>query len=96
MAFVIAETMSKLCHLNMKGIVVTDDGILSILDGCPLLETLYIRGCYNYGLSESLRKICSERIKFMRLPSHYKMLVTWEDSLIEDAYDTYGDSDDDS
>ncbi|GAU22401.1 hypothetical protein TSUD_122870 [Trifolium subterraneum] len=39
-AFAIAKTMPRLLHLKISGNVLNNDGILAILDGCPLLESL--------------------------------------------------------
>jgi F-box/leucine-rich repeat protein 2/20 len=66
-AFVIAETMPGLCHLNIRGNMLTNVGLLAILDGCPLLESLNIAECINLRLSEGLRKRCREQIKYVRM-----------------------------
>lgn len=47
MAFVIAEMMSGLCHLDINGYKLTDIGLLTILRRCHYLK-----------LSESLKKRC--------------------------------------
>ncbi|CAJ2640727.1 unnamed protein product [Trifolium pratense] len=97
-AFVIAETMSGLRQLNIIGNDITDVGLISILDGCPLLETLDIRRCYNLDLSGSLRKRCLQQIKDVHLPIMYHSEeyeydddhVTYHDSLLDDdSYDPY-------
>jgi F-box/leucine-rich repeat protein 2/20 len=66
-AFVIAETMPGLRHLNIRGNMLTNVGLLAILDGCPLLESLNIAECINLRLSEGLRKRCREQIKYVRM-----------------------------
>lgn len=66
--FAIAKTMPGLRYLKISGILLTNDGILAILDGCPLLESLDLGGCVRYDLSESLRKRCQEQIKDLELP----------------------------
>jgi F-box/leucine-rich repeat protein 2/20 len=96
-AFVIAETMSGLCALNISGNDITDVGLIAILDGCPLLETLIIRRCYDLDLSGSLRKRCLEQIKNLQLPIHhdieeyyYDDHVSYHDSVLDDeCYDPY-------
>lgn len=96
-AFVIAKTMSGLRHLNIIGNKLSNVGLLAILDGCPLLETLDIRGCYNLNLSESLKKRCLEQIKDLRFPFVYNYedydyddRVYYQDSLIDDdCYDPF-------
>jgi len=98
-AFVIAKTMTGLRHLNIIGNELSNVGLLAILDGCPLLETLDIRRCYNLNLSESLRKRCLKQIKDLRLPIVYNYedycyddddRVYYQDSLIDDdCYDPF-------
>ncbi|PNX77343.1 F-box protein skip19 [Trifolium pratense] len=41
-AIFIGKTMPGLCHLKLFGIVLTNDELLTILDGCPLLESLHL------------------------------------------------------
>ncbi|CAK8566642.1 unnamed protein product [Lathyrus sativus] len=70
-AFVIAETMSGLCHLDIEGYRFTNDGLLAIIDGCPLLESLDIIACDILDLSRCLKTRCFEEIKYLRLPIKY-------------------------
>jgi F-box/leucine-rich repeat protein 2/20 len=63
--------MSRLCHLDIIGSSLTNVGLVAILDRCPLLEYLDIRGCFELNLNESLRKRCLEQIKDLRLPNNY-------------------------
>jgi F-box/leucine-rich repeat protein 2/20 len=87
-AFVIANTMPGLCHLDIHGNELTNVGLLAILDGCPLLESLNIEGCNNLDITVSL---------WQRLNSQIKHLLIWEDC--PDSYDNlqlefaYEDSD---
>ncbi|TKY71946.1 F-box protein SKIP19 [Spatholobus suberectus] len=67
-AFAIAETMPKLRHLQLFGNKLTNDGLLAILDGCPHLESLDLRQCFNVNLGGSLGRRCAEQIKDLRLP----------------------------
>jgi F-box/leucine-rich repeat protein 2/20 len=67
-AFAIAKTMSGLRHLTLKRIVLSNDQLLAILDGCPLLESLDMQKCPIFELSESLEKRCREQIKDLQLP----------------------------
>lgn len=62
-AFAIAESMSGLRHLNIRGNLIRDVGLIAILDGCPLLESLNIAECSNLHLSGSLWKRCRDQIK---------------------------------
>ncbi|GAU41420.1 hypothetical protein TSUD_245050 [Trifolium subterraneum] len=70
-AFVIARTMSKLHHLTILNNGLTNDGLLAILDGCPLLESLDLRGCRHLDLDGSLGKRCNEQIKELRFPTEF-------------------------
>ena len=58
--FMIAETM--------QGNEVYNDGLLAILDACPLLESLDLRGCLNLDITESLQQRCVEQIKSVQWP----------------------------
>jgi F-box/leucine-rich repeat protein 2/20 len=96
-ALVISETMPRLSRLEIKGSSLTNDGLVAILDGCPLLEYLDIQNCYNLNLSESLKKRCLEQIKNLQLPIHqdieeydYDDPVSYRDSVLDDdCYDPY-------
>ncbi|XP_058768659.1 putative F-box/LRR-repeat protein 23 [Vicia villosa] len=68
-AFAIANTMSNLRHLTVLNNELTNNGLLAILDGCPLLESLDIRGCVYVELDGSLGKRCNEQIKVLRFPA---------------------------
>ena len=50
-ALAIAKNMPKLRHLWLIGNRVTNDGLQAILDGCPHLESLDLRKCFNVTLS---------------------------------------------
>ena len=67
-ALAIAETMPALRHLQLFGNKLTNDGLLAILDGCPNLESLDLRQCFNVSLVGSLGRRCAEQIKDLRLP----------------------------
>ncbi|WJX32185.1 hypothetical protein P8452_20539 [Trifolium repens] len=62
-AFVIAKTMPGLRHLDIHGNPLSDVGLIAILDGCPLLESLDIRGCHNLDFSGNLWKRLHNQIK---------------------------------
>ncbi|RHN56068.1 putative F-box domain, leucine-rich repeat domain, L domain-containing protein [Medicago truncatula] len=79
-AFSVAETMSGLRRLKISSNVLTTDGVLAILDGCPLLECLDIQECRYLFLSFSLEKMCHERIKeYFRLPDFYAFCASDDD-----------------
>ncbi|XP_004304708.1 PREDICTED: putative F-box/LRR-repeat protein 23-like [Fragaria vesca subsp. vesca] len=67
-AFAIARTMHGLHHLQLFGNELTNEGLKAILDGCPQLESLDLRYCYNLNLKGPLGKRCSEQIKKLWLP----------------------------
>ncbi|KAI4312399.1 hypothetical protein MLD38_037209 [Melastoma candidum] len=67
-AFVTAKHMPGLQHLTLIGNKLTNKGLKAFLDGCPHLESLDLRDCYNIVLKSSdLEKKC-EWIKDMRWP----------------------------
>lgn len=66
-AFAIAKTMPRLQHLKISGNELSNDGVLAILDGCPLLESLDLTLCI-LCLSKSLEERCLEKIKKFGLP----------------------------
>ncbi|XP_022748737.1 putative F-box/LRR-repeat protein 22 [Durio zibethinus] len=67
-ALAIAQTMPGLCHLQLFGNKLTNDGLLAILDGCPHLESLDMHQCFNVILGGNLEKRCVEHIKYLRRP----------------------------
>ncbi|XP_059435879.1 putative F-box/LRR-repeat protein 23 [Corylus avellana] len=67
-ALTIAENMSELLRLQLFGNLLTNDGLQAILDGCPRLESLDLRRCFNLILAGDLGRRCSEQIKGLRLP----------------------------
>jgi len=77
-AFAIANTMPKLRLLMIFGNSLTNVGLLSILDACPLLEDLDLRECLNLDLSGRLGKRCQDQIIYLRL-SNYDVDGTWYD-----------------
>ncbi|KAL0846341.1 hypothetical protein Bca101_019587 [Brassica carinata] len=64
----IAESMPELRHLQLVGNTLTNTGLNAILDGCPHLEHLDLRKCFNVRLEGDLEKRCSERIKDLKRP----------------------------
>ncbi|KAJ9565893.1 hypothetical protein OSB04_001859 [Centaurea solstitialis] len=64
----IAKSMPALRHLKLFGLMDDDNGVQAILNGCPYLESLDLRGCpyHDLDLDENLEKLCRERIKDFR------------------------------
>ncbi|KAE8716892.1 putative F-box/LRR-repeat protein 23 [Hibiscus syriacus] len=68
-ALAIAQTMPELCHLQLFGNKLTNEGLQAILNGCPHLEYLDLRQCFNVSLGGNLEKRCVEHIKNLRRPN---------------------------
>lgn len=68
-AVTIGKTMSNLRHLTILNNELTNNGLQAILDGCPFLESLDIRGCLYVDLDGSLEKRCNAQIKELRFPA---------------------------
>lgn len=67
-ALAVAKNMPNLHHLQLFGNKMTNEGLQAILDGCPLLESLDLRQCFNVSLGGNLGRLCSQRIKDLRFP----------------------------
>lgn len=67
-AFAIAKTMPGLHYLEISLDELTNDGVLAILDGCPLLETLDLRACKYVSMRQSVWRRCREQVKDFGLP----------------------------
>ncbi|KAM1138481.1 hypothetical protein COP1_036412 [Malus domestica] len=68
-AIAVAQTMPGLRHLQLFGNQITNEGLKKILDGCPHLESLDLRHCFNLDLGGDLGRTCAERIKKPLLPN---------------------------
>ncbi|MED6152080.1 hypothetical protein PIB30_088574 [Stylosanthes scabra] len=62
-AFAIAKNMPNLRHLQLVNNYLDKSGVSAILDGCPRLESLDLRGCCNVELEGELRRRCDEQLK---------------------------------
>ncbi|EEF35763.1 putative F-box/LRR-repeat protein 23 [Ricinus communis] len=67
-ALAIGQWMPHLRYLQIFGNKLTNDGVQAILDGCPHLEFLDLRQCFNVHLEGELGMLCGERIKDLRRP----------------------------
>lgn len=67
-ALAIAKTMPELRCLQLFGNKLTNVGLEAILNGCPHLEFLDLRQCFNVNLTGNLWKRCAEKIKDLRRP----------------------------
>ena len=92
-AFAIANNMPKLRHLQLIGCKLTNVGLCAILNGCPHLESLDLRQCFNINLEGPLEKRC-EHIKDLRRPNDPTNDYPFETTLW-DYFDDFWSSDDD-
>ncbi|KAJ3698583.1 hypothetical protein LUZ61_002288 [Rhynchospora tenuis] len=83
----IAKNMHQLHHLQLIGNRLTNEGLKAILDGCPYLETLDIRHCYNVNMDPDMRPRCA-KLKTIRLPNDSLDDV---DNISDDYEETYSD-----
>ncbi|XP_009804461.1 putative F-box/LRR-repeat protein 9 [Nicotiana tabacum] len=67
-ALAIARSMPKLQHLSLLENTFTNVGLQAILDGCPHLELLDLRRCYNLNLEADLGRRCRQQIVDLKLP----------------------------
>ncbi|GMH20809.1 hypothetical protein Nepgr_022651 [Nepenthes gracilis] len=90
-ALVIAETMPRLCHLQLIGNGLTSTGLEAIVNGCRHLESLDLRACFHVHLAGSLGKRCTEQIKHFRQPrdstDDYKFVTTTDYDSDYESYD---------
>ncbi|GMI98054.1 SKP1/ASK-Interacting protein 18, F-BOX WITH WD-40 2 [Hibiscus trionum] len=59
-AFAIATTMPKLKQLEVAYLLISTEGVLKVLENCPELELLDVRGCWNVKLDENFIKKFSQ------------------------------------
>ncbi|RYQ92949.1 hypothetical protein Ahy_B09g099192 [Arachis hypogaea] len=86
-AFVIAQNMSNLRHLQLvRNDCMDNDGVSVILDGCHFLESLDIRWCDNVNLEGRLRKMCYEQLKYFIEPNTPENFLGYKFSKRYSAY----------
>ncbi|KAJ8564364.1 hypothetical protein K7X08_000824 [Anisodus acutangulus] len=62
-ALAVARKMPELRHLSLFGNALAYESLFPILDGCPHLESLDLRHCYNIDLDEGdLERRCKQQI----------------------------------
>ncbi|XP_009792538.1 putative F-box/LRR-repeat protein 9 [Nicotiana tabacum] len=105
-ALAIARSMPKLQRLSLLENTLTNVGLQAILDGCPHLELLDLRYCYNLNLEGDLGRRCRQQIVDLKLPQDstydygfFDINYGYEDDVyfdIDDGYedDVYFDIDD--
>ncbi|KAK6932115.1 F-box domain [Dillenia turbinata] len=98
-ALAIAGCMPELRYLQFFGNKLTNDGLQAILDGCPHLEYLDLRQCFNITLPEDLGRKCAERLKTLRRPDDptddYEFHAQNLGGSASDEHYDYDDDDDD-
>lgn len=68
-AAAIGRNIPNLCHLGLLGINLNNEWLEALLDGCPGLESLDLRGCSGVDLGGALGERCRFQIQNLRLPS---------------------------
>lgn len=86
-ALAIAKSMPELRHLQLFGNKLTNMGLKAILDGCPHLEFLDLRQCFNVNLGGDLGKRCAEQIKDLRRPLDSTEGYEFDASIHDNQYD---------
>ncbi|XVF15231.1 hypothetical protein REPUB_Repub09cG0133000 [Reevesia pubescens] len=78
-ALAIATTMPKLKQLEVAYLLISTEGVIKILENCPELELLDVRGCWTVKLDENFLKKFS-RLKVVGPPSvDYFGMKGWDD-----------------
>ncbi|XWS41600.1 hypothetical protein CRYUN_Cryun17cG0095900 [Craigia yunnanensis] len=77
-ALAIATTMPKLKQLEVAYLLISTEGVLKILENCPELELLDVRGCWNVKLDENFVKKFS-RLKVVGPHVDYFGMKGWDD-----------------
>eukprot|EP00268_Persea_americana_P047567 TRINITY_DN4969_c0_g1_i1.p1 TRINITY_DN4969_c0_g1~~TRINITY_DN4969_c0_g1_i1.p1 ORF type:complete len:114 (-),score=21.21 TRINITY_DN4969_c0_g1_i1:728-1069(-) len=61
--------MPELRQLQLFGNNLSDHGLWAILDGCPHLESLDLRRCFNVNMAGKLQKRCMDQIRDLKFPN---------------------------
>ncbi|KAL3643689.1 hypothetical protein CASFOL_014504 [Castilleja foliolosa] len=83
-ALIIAKNMPNLQHLFLIGNRLTNEGLKAIFKGCPKLESLELRKCFNIDLRGDFGKICSERIKDLKCHPFLDYDYEWDDMIYDE------------
>lgn len=86
-ALAIARSMPGLHHLQLLGNNMTNEGLQAILDGCPLLESLDIRQCFNVDLSGDLGNRITQKIKDFKRPDDSMEDCEWNTEIFDEIFD---------
>ncbi|KAG9141776.1 hypothetical protein Leryth_027532 [Lithospermum erythrorhizon] len=77
-ALAVGKSMPELRHLQLFGNRMTNEGLEAILNGCPKLESLDLRQCFNLDLQGELGKRCIRQIKNLRRPNDSTRDYEWD------------------
>ncbi|KAG6416681.1 hypothetical protein SASPL_124116 [Salvia splendens] len=67
-AFAISKSMPNLHHLQLFAHWIGNEGLEAILRGCPRLESLDIRRCFDLDLEGDLGKRCRQKLNILNSP----------------------------
>ncbi|XP_042023318.1 putative F-box/LRR-repeat protein 9 isoform X1 [Salvia splendens] len=84
----ISRSMPNLQHLQVFAHWMGNKGLELILDGCPRLESLDIRRCFDLDLHGDLGKRCRQQIKYLKLPTDSVSDVPWPNCDSGDPFST--------
>ncbi|KAL1555778.1 putative F-box/LRR-repeat protein 23 [Salvia divinorum] len=79
-AVAIGKTMPNLCLLQVFGQRMGMKGLEAIVDGCPHLDSLDLRGCSSFDMNDRVVKRCYEQIKdvwLCSIESAYIRYISW-------------------
>ncbi|XP_047940834.1 putative F-box/LRR-repeat protein 9 [Salvia hispanica] len=88
-ALAISQSMPNLRHLQVFAHWMGNKGLELILNGCPHLESLDVRRCFDLDLEGDLGKRCREQIKYLKLPDDSVSDIPWPNC---DGGDPFGTS----
>ncbi|XP_047939633.1 putative F-box/LRR-repeat protein 23 [Salvia hispanica] len=86
-AFAISKSMPNLQHLQLFAHWIENEGLELILGGCPRLESLDIRQCFELDLRGDLGERCHQRMKELKLPNDSVSDVPWPNCYGGDPFD---------
>ncbi|KAK9706990.1 hypothetical protein RND81_07G165800 [Saponaria officinalis] len=78
-------SLPKLQHLQFIGHDITNVGLMAILDGCPLLQSLDLSACIHLVLEGNLWTRLSKQVKYLLLP--YDPTLDYYYPTLQDGYD---------
>eukprot|EP00252_Welwitschia_mirabilis_P026909 TRINITY_DN9008_c0_g1_i1.p1 TRINITY_DN9008_c0_g1~~TRINITY_DN9008_c0_g1_i1.p1 ORF type:complete len:303 (+),score=35.66 TRINITY_DN9008_c0_g1_i1:269-1177(+) len=99
-ALIIAKTMPHLRHLEISDTLITNEGLLALLEGCTGLEYLDVRGCRNLSIEKETAEKCY-KLKYFHITDdwddfsdysyYYEEVDGLSDDIMEfyDPYDPY-------